>query len=46
VEYFDWAPADLFAECPAVQHGAIAPPDRPGFGVAFAPDALRRYAVP
>jgi L-alanine-DL-glutamate epimerase-like enolase superfamily enzyme len=46
VEFFDWAPADLFAECAAVQNGAIAPPPLPGFGVAFNPDALLRYHVP
>jgi len=45
VEFFDWAPADLFAEAAEVRNGAIAPPDRPGFGVAFTPDALTRYAV-
>jgi D-arabinonate dehydratase len=46
VEFFDWAPADLFLECAVIQNGASAPPERPGFGVAFNPDALRRYAVP
>ena len=46
IEFFDWAPADLFAEVAEVRNGAIAPPERPGFGVAFTPDALRRYAVP
>lgn len=45
LEFFDWAPAGLFAEAPQVRHGALAPPDRPGFGIAFAPDALRRYAA-
>jgi len=45
VEFFDWAPPDLFAQCAVVQDGAIAPPERPGFGVAFNPDALRRYAA-
>lgn len=46
IEFFDWAPADLFAEVAEVRNGAIAPPERPGFGVAFTPEALKRYAVP
>ncbi len=45
VEFFDWAPADLFAETAAVRDGAIAPSPLPGFGVTFNPDALHRYAA-
>jgi D-arabinonate dehydratase len=45
VEFFDWAPDDLFAESALVKDGAIAPTERPGFGIAFAPEALRRYAA-
>lgn len=45
IEFFDWAPADLFTEVAAVQNGTIAPSPLPGFGVTFNPDALQRYAV-
>ncbi len=45
IEFFDWAPADLFSEVAVVQNGAIAPSPLPGFGVVFNPDALHRYTA-
>ncbi|MBI3824934.1 MAG: mandelate racemase/muconate lactonizing enzyme family protein [Candidatus Rokubacteria bacterium] len=43
VEYMDWAPADLFTGLPHCEGGAFRVPDRPGHGIALAPDALARY---
>lgn len=44
VEYMDWTPPDLFVDVPRPEaDGAIPIPDRPGHGMALAPDAERRY---
>jgi L-alanine-DL-glutamate epimerase-like enolase superfamily enzyme len=43
VEYMNWAPPDLFAELPKCEHGAFRVPDRPGHGIALAPDAVKKY---
>jgi L-alanine-DL-glutamate epimerase-like enolase superfamily enzyme len=45
VEFIDWTPPppDLFAEMPRCEDGHFRIPDRPGHGMALAPDALRKY---
>jgi L-alanine-DL-glutamate epimerase-like enolase superfamily enzyme len=46
VEYMDWAPPDLFVAMPRPDpDGTIRIPDRPGHGMALAPDALRKYRL-
>jgi L-alanine-DL-glutamate epimerase-like enolase superfamily enzyme len=45
VEFIDWTPADLFAEMPRCEGGHFRIPDRPGHGMALAPDAERRYRI-
>jgi L-alanine-DL-glutamate epimerase-like enolase superfamily enzyme len=43
VEFIDWTPPDLFVGMPACEDGQFRIPDRPGHGIALAPDALRKY---
>lgn len=43
VEFIDWTPPDLFAEMPRCEDGHFRIPDRPGHGMALAPDAERKY---
>jgi L-alanine-DL-glutamate epimerase-like enolase superfamily enzyme len=43
VEFIDWTPPDLFVEMPRCESGHFRIPDRPGHGMALAPDALRKY---
>jgi L-alanine-DL-glutamate epimerase-like enolase superfamily enzyme len=43
VEFMDWAPPDLFAELPECKDGAIRIPERPGHGMALAPQAIEKY---
>jgi L-alanine-DL-glutamate epimerase-like enolase superfamily enzyme len=45
VEFIDWTPPDLFAEMPRCEQGRFRIPDRPGHGIALAPDAARKYRV-
>ena len=45
VEFMDWAPPDLFADLPRCEDGAFRVPDRPGHGMALAPDATRKYRL-
>jgi L-alanine-DL-glutamate epimerase-like enolase superfamily enzyme len=42
-EWIDWAPADLFDGMPACEDGQFRIPDRPGHGLALAPDAMAKY---
>lgn len=44
VEYMPWS-LQLFAETPAIVDGEIVVPDKPGWGLEFSQDALRRYGV-
>ncbi|MBV9861592.1 MAG: mandelate racemase/muconate lactonizing enzyme family protein [Alphaproteobacteria bacterium] len=44
VEYMPWM-LKLFEETPALDHGELAMPQKPGFGLAFAADAVRRFAA-
>jgi L-alanine-DL-glutamate epimerase-like enolase superfamily enzyme len=46
VEYMNWAPADLFVELPTCENGWFRIPDRPGHGMALAPDAVKKYRAP
>ena len=43
VEWIDWVPDDLFAQMPVMDRGDFLVPDRPGHGMALAPDAERKY---
>ena len=43
VEFIDWAPPDLFEEMPKCEDGHFRIPERPGHGLALAPDARRKY---
>jgi L-alanine-DL-glutamate epimerase-like enolase superfamily enzyme len=43
VEFIDWTPPDLFVEMPRCEDGQFRLPDRPGHGMALAPDAERKY---
>ena len=43
VEWIDWAPADLFDGMPRCEDGHFRISDRPGHGLALAPDALHKY---
>jgi L-alanine-DL-glutamate epimerase-like enolase superfamily enzyme len=45
VEWIDWVPEDLFEEMPIMHAGDFLVPDRPGHGMALAPQAERRYRV-
>jgi L-alanine-DL-glutamate epimerase-like enolase superfamily enzyme len=44
VEYMPWT-LRLFEETPAVADGMLAVPKKPGLGLAFSADAIRRYQV-
>ncbi len=44
VEHMPWT-FDMFTEQPRVEDGMIVLPDKPGLGVEFDEDNLRRYAV-
>ncbi len=44
-EFIDWVPPDLFAEMPSHEDGNFLIPDRPGHGMALAPDAERKYRL-
>ena len=44
VEYMPWS-LRLFEEVPAPHDGALTVPERPGLGLAFDADVLRRYGV-
>jgi L-alanine-DL-glutamate epimerase-like enolase superfamily enzyme len=43
VEFIDWTPPDLFADMPRCENGHFRIPERPGHGMALAPDAERKY---
>ncbi len=44
LEYVDWA--DPILEAPLrIQEGAVTPPDRPGIGISWNEDAVRRYQI-
>ena len=45
VEWIDWVPDDLFAQMPVMDHGDFLIPDRPGHGMALAPEAERKYRI-
>ena len=45
VEWIDWAPADLFEGMPRCEDGHFRISDRPGHGLALAPDAERKYRL-
>ncbi len=45
VEFIDWTPPDLFAGMPRCEDGHFRIPERPGHGIALAPDAERKYRV-
>ncbi|HEV8640822.1 MAG TPA: mandelate racemase/muconate lactonizing enzyme family protein [Methylomirabilota bacterium] len=45
VEFIDWTPPDLFVGLPRCEDGHFRIPDRPGHGIALAPDAARKYRV-
>jgi mandelate racemase len=44
LEYMDWA-APLLREPLRVKNGAVQIPDRPGAGIAWDEDAVKRYAA-
>jgi len=44
VEYMPWS-AKLFEEIPLPEKGELAVPSRPGLGLSFDRDAIRRYAL-
>ena len=43
VEYMDWHPDDLFEETPQCKDGVFRIGERPGHGIAFTREALRKY---
>src|SRR5918992_858777 len=43
VEFMDWTPPDLFEEMPACRDGAFRIPEKPGHGIAFTREALKKY---
>src|SRR5262245_31232596 len=43
VEFIDWTPGDLFEGMPKCEAGTFRVPDRPGHGIALAPDAEKKY---
>jgi L-alanine-DL-glutamate epimerase-like enolase superfamily enzyme len=45
VEFIDWTPPDLFVDMPRCEDGHFRIPDRPGHGMALAPDAERKYRL-
>jgi mandelate racemase len=45
IEYVDWADA-VVEEPLELKNGAITPPDRPGFGLTWSADKLRRLDTP
>ena len=45
VEFIDWTPPALFVGLPRCEDGHFRIPDRPGHGIALAPDAARKYRV-
>ena len=45
VEVLAGSPDDLWEHPPAIVDGYMAPPDRPGHGMTFSTDAVRRYTV-
>jgi L-alanine-DL-glutamate epimerase-like enolase superfamily enzyme len=46
VEFIDWTPGDLFEGMPRCEDGAFRISDRPGHGIALAPDAEKKYRMP
>jgi mandelate racemase len=44
LEYMDWA-TPILAEPLRVEHGHVMIPDRPGSGITWNEDAVKRYAV-
>ena len=44
VEYMPWS-GNLFEEVPLPQNGELVVPDKPGLGLEFSSDAIRRYGV-
>jgi L-alanine-DL-glutamate epimerase-like enolase superfamily enzyme len=45
VEFIDWTPPDLFEGMPRCEDGAFRISERPGHGIALAPDAERKYRL-
>jgi L-alanine-DL-glutamate epimerase-like enolase superfamily enzyme len=46
VEFIDWTPGDLFEGMPRCEDGAFRISERPGHGIALAPDAEKKYRMP
>src|SRR5688500_3796151 len=46
VEFIDWTPSDLFEGMPRCEDGAFRISERPGHGIALAPDAEKKYRMP
>jgi L-alanine-DL-glutamate epimerase-like enolase superfamily enzyme len=46
VEFIDWTPGDLFVGMPRCEGGAFRIAERPGHGIALAPDAEKKYRMP
>ena len=44
VEYMPWT-LKLFEETPALKNGELTVPSRPGLGLAFDREVIRRYGV-
>jgi L-alanine-DL-glutamate epimerase-like enolase superfamily enzyme len=44
VEYMPWS-VRFYEEPPKIEDGQIVVPDKPGFGLAFDKDAIRRHQV-
>jgi L-alanine-DL-glutamate epimerase-like enolase superfamily enzyme len=44
VEYMPWM-LKLFEETPAVENSEMVLPEKPGFGLAFDPAAVKRFAA-
>ena len=44
VEYIAWS-SPLWEEIPVIENGELVVPDRPGLGLAFNRDILKRYAI-
>lgn len=44
VEYMSWFD-ELFEELPAIEDGYVVAPQKPGHGLAFKPEMVRRYRV-
>ena len=45
VEFIDWTPGDLFEGMPRCEDGAFRISERPGHGIALAPDAEKKYRM-